>query len=393
MEVRPFLDELIVDKATDFIKRSAKGDKPFFTYIALSHVHPPEKPHPDFDQTDPTRLGMYADLMAEMDHRIGQIVDCVEEAGIADDTVIVFSSDNATVNVPAFAWGGSNGPFRGDFSTPPTEGSMRTAAMVRWPGIGQWADAYETSRVDLAAETVKNLGSHLKLILPTFEDRDPATIAPGEIREWVAGLQLKPGSVRRYLATFRALLDFAGADPNPARDPSIRLPRQDSVIVEPPSAADVDAIIARTPARWRLPLRVLEQTGMRIGELSSLQWGDVDEASSRFRVKVGKTAAARRWVTVPEGVMAEVAATCPREDRTPVRQVFPGLTGDVAKNVMARACRAAGIAHYHPHDLRHRYASIQIGRGVPVTMVAAQLGHSRKSLTLDTYAHVFLNGE
>jgi arylsulfatase len=134
LEVRPLLDELIVDKATDFIQRNAKGDKPFFTYIALSHVHPPEKAHPDFDQTDPKRLGLYADLMAEMDHRVGQVVDCVEQAGIADKTLIVFSSDNATCYVPAFGFGGSNGPWRGDFSTPPSEGSMRVPAMVRWPG-------------------------------------------------------------------------------------------------------------------------------------------------------------------------------------------------------------------------------------------------------------------
>jgi integrase len=40
--------------------------------------------------------------------------------------------------------------------------------------------------------------------------------------------------------------------------------------------------------------------------------------------------------------------------------------------------------------LRHRYASVQIGHGVPVTTVAAQLGHSTKSLTLDTYAHVLV---
>jgi hypothetical protein len=45
---------------------------------------------------------------------------------------------------------------------------------------------------------------------------------------------------------------------------------------------------------------------------------------------------------------------------------------------------------YNPHDLRHRYASVQTGSGVPVTKVAAQLGHSRKSLTLDTYAHVMI---
>lgn len=60
---------------------------------------------------------------------------------------------------------------------------------------------------------------------------------------------------------------------------------------------------------------------------------------------------------------------------------------------MARACKAAGIVHRHPHDLRHRYASVQLGRGVPVTQVAAQLGHTRKSLTLDTYSHVLIDGE
>ena len=134
MEVRPRLDELIVEKANNYIQRAAKGDKPFFTYVALSHIHPPEKAHPDFDQTDPTRLGIYADLIAEMDHRVGQIVDCVEQAEIADNTVIVFSSDNAALCVPSSGFGGSNGPWRGDFFTPPTEGSMRVPAMIRWPG-------------------------------------------------------------------------------------------------------------------------------------------------------------------------------------------------------------------------------------------------------------------
>lgn len=142
LEVRPLLDELIVGKATDYIQRQAKAvvvdhqrRKPFFTYIALSHMHPPEKVHPDFDQTDPSRSGSYADLLAEMDHRVGQIVDCVDEAGISDKTLIVFSSDNATDEAPYPNFGGgSNGPFHGFFMTPPWEGSMRTAAMARWPG-------------------------------------------------------------------------------------------------------------------------------------------------------------------------------------------------------------------------------------------------------------------
>jgi len=126
---------LIVGKATDYIKRAAKDDKPFFTYVGLSNLHPPAKVHPDFDQTDPARLGMYADFMAEMDHRLGQIVDCVDESGIGENTVIVFSSDNAAGLINAEGClGGSSGPFRGGFFTPPWEGSMRVPAMVRCPG-------------------------------------------------------------------------------------------------------------------------------------------------------------------------------------------------------------------------------------------------------------------
>ena len=135
LEVRPFLDELIVGKVTDYIKRAAKDDKPFFTYVGLSNLHPPAKVHPDFDQTDPSRLGMYADFMAEMDYRVGQIVDCVDEAEIGGNTIIVFSSDNGAGMINAQnALGGSSGPFRGGFFNPPWEGSMRVPAIVRCPG-------------------------------------------------------------------------------------------------------------------------------------------------------------------------------------------------------------------------------------------------------------------
>jgi hypothetical protein len=53
-EARPLLDELIVEQATNYIKAHAKGEKPFFTYVAFSDVHMPEAVDPDFDQTDPS---------------------------------------------------------------------------------------------------------------------------------------------------------------------------------------------------------------------------------------------------------------------------------------------------------------------------------------------------
>ena len=133
MEVRPLLDEMITEKATDFIKRKAKEGTPFFTYIALTHFHPPEAAHPDFDQKSPDRDGMYADIVAEQDYRTGQIIDAIEEAGITDNTFVFLSSDNATGGVDIIP-GGTNGPWHGNFFTPPYEGSYRTGAMVRWPG-------------------------------------------------------------------------------------------------------------------------------------------------------------------------------------------------------------------------------------------------------------------
>jgi integrase len=91
------------------------------------------------------------------------------------------------------------------------------------------------------------------------------------------------------------------------------------------SAADVDAILANVPARWRLPLRTLEQTGMRVGEAHALEWRDVDITRCRFSVRNGKTATVRRWIEVPEWLMAEITETMPPNDRTAERRVFTGL--------------------------------------------------------------------
>jgi integrase len=71
-------------------------------------------------------------------------------------------------------------------------------------------------------------------------------------------------------------------------------------------------------------------------------------------------------------------------------RLFPAATRQVLGNAMRNGCKAAGLPHYSPHDLRHRYASVKIAEGVPVTELAAHLGHAKKSLTLDTYSHVLV---
>jgi integrase len=141
-------------------------------------------------------------------------------------------------------------------------------------------------------------------------------------------------------------------------------------------------------------LVTLEQTGARIGELHRLEWGDVDVAESRFRLRKQTTKTRRpRWAQVPRWLMEEIEETCALEDRTAERRVFPGFSPDAAKNGMARACKAAGIPHFHPHDLRHRRLSLWHGQGVPAAELAARAGHARSSMTLDVYSHVLIDDE
>ena len=126
---RPLLDEEIAARTAAFIGRCAEAGTPFFSYVCFTQMHPPLIHHPDF--TGRSGGGNYSDTLAELDHRTGQVLDAIDEAGIAENTIVVWSSDNPAGRSPAM--GGSNGPWRGHFGSG-FEGGMRAPAMVRWPG-------------------------------------------------------------------------------------------------------------------------------------------------------------------------------------------------------------------------------------------------------------------
>lgn len=137
MKLRPVIDaDYLVPKTVNFIKAQAAAKKPFFVYLGYSEMHPPIQCNPGFVGTSPERGGMYSDCIAEMDYRVGQVLDGIKEAGVENNTIVILSSDNATGSLSggAGANGGSNGPFRGNFFHTPFEGSMRVPAIVRWPG-------------------------------------------------------------------------------------------------------------------------------------------------------------------------------------------------------------------------------------------------------------------
>lgn len=128
---RPLMDERITDRSMDFIKRNAAAGTPFFLYTSFTTIHPPVMVHPDFAGASGSPAPIPNNL-AELDHRTGQILDALEAAGVADNTIVVWTSDNAAGDLVGMACG-SSGPWRGSFGQT-WEGSVRAPGIVRWPG-------------------------------------------------------------------------------------------------------------------------------------------------------------------------------------------------------------------------------------------------------------------
>ena len=125
---RATIDREITDQAIDFMTRMSGAGKPFFAYLPYTQTHEPVDPHPDFYGS--TGNGSFADVLAQTDVYVGELLDTVDGLGIRDDTIVIFTSDNGREGVPRSF--GFTGPWRsGMFS--PYEGSLRVPFLVRWP--------------------------------------------------------------------------------------------------------------------------------------------------------------------------------------------------------------------------------------------------------------------
>ncbi len=145
-------DDEFAAAARDFIKRQHEAGKPFFCWVNFTHMH--FRTH-----TKPSSLGQagrwqspYHDTMIDHDKNVGSVLDILDELGIADNTIVMYSTDNGPhMN----SWpDGAMTPFRSEKNTN-WEGAFRVPLMVRWPGM-------------IAAGTVSNEIVHHHDWLPTF---------------------------------------------------------------------------------------------------------------------------------------------------------------------------------------------------------------------------------
>ncbi len=124
------VDEETLDATLDFIDRQHKAGKPFFTWFNSTRMH-------IFTHLKPaskgkTGMGVVADGMTELDGMVGQLLKKLDDLGIADNTIVVWTTDNGA---ELMTWpDGGTAPFRGEKNTA-WEGGYRSPLVMRWPGV------------------------------------------------------------------------------------------------------------------------------------------------------------------------------------------------------------------------------------------------------------------
>jgi len=124
------IDEEITAGALDFIDRAHAAGKPFFLWWNSTRMH--IWTHLKAESEGKTGLGVYPDGMVEHDGHVGQLLKKIDELGIADNTIVMYSTDNGA---EAFSWpDGGTLPFRGEKNTN-WEGGYRVPTLIKWPGV------------------------------------------------------------------------------------------------------------------------------------------------------------------------------------------------------------------------------------------------------------------
>jgi arylsulfatase A-like enzyme len=123
------VEKELLTASLDFMDRSVRANKPFFLWHNTTRMHVWTRLSPEWENK--SGYGLYADGMMELDWVVGQLLKKLDDLGIANNTIVVFTTDNGAQK---FGWpDGGTVPFRGEKGTT-WEGGFRVPALARWPG-------------------------------------------------------------------------------------------------------------------------------------------------------------------------------------------------------------------------------------------------------------------
>jgi len=124
------VDMEVTEAALGFMDKAVEEDKPFFVWWNSTRMH--VNTHLKPESKGKTGLGVYADGMVEHDGMVGTLLDKLEELGIADNTIVMWSTDNGA---EVFTWpDGGTTMFKSEKATQ-WEGGFRVPTVIRWPGV------------------------------------------------------------------------------------------------------------------------------------------------------------------------------------------------------------------------------------------------------------------
>ena len=191
------IDQEVTDAAIGFLKRAKEQDKPFFLWWNSTRMHVWTRLKAE--SQGKTGLGIYPDGMVEHDEMVGQMLKALDDLGFADNTIVMYSTDNGAEK---FTWpDGGQSPFRGEKNTN-WEGGFRVPCAVRWPGT-------------IAPGTVYNE-------IVAHEDWIPTLVAvagePQVKEKLLAGYTAGPKTFKVHLDGYNITDYLAGRGPDPRKE-------------------------------------------------------------------------------------------------------------------------------------------------------------------------------
>lgn len=191
------VDEEFIGAAVDFIDRKHKANTPWFCYFNPTRMHVWTHLKPASEGK--TKLGIYPDGMVELDGLVGQLLKKIDDLGVADNTIILFTSDNGA-EVMSWPDGGTT-PFRGEKATN-WEGAYRVPMVIRWPGTIKPGAVYN------------EMFSHYDLI-PTFA---AAGGDPDIVEKCTRGAQIGNKTFKVHLDGFNLVPFLKGEKETPRKE-------------------------------------------------------------------------------------------------------------------------------------------------------------------------------
>jgi integrase len=292
-------------------------------------------------------------------------------------------------------------------------GEFRPASRARLGEYARdWLRTYEgrTAR-GIRPETVEEYGRDLELhVLPVLGARRLSEIEQRDLKllsRDLADKGLSAATVRVVMAPLRALFATAVEEGLLRTNPAAGLRLGAGVRADPAvkrralDEEQLGRLIEETPERWRLVVRFLAQTGVRVGELVALRWEDVDLARRRVhvrrrlykgRVDVPKSRFGLRTIPISTRLARDLRAH--RGRASDEDWLFVGPSGGqlraeyVLKFIVRPAAVRAGVPWVGVHTLRHTCASILFRSGWNAKQVQIVLGHHSPAFTLATYVHL-----